>query len=235
MMLAALTSLGICIFLGPRFISKLYEMKIGQSIRKEECPTLWQLHEKKENTPTMGGILILFSMVVSLFLWMDLSHSFTAILLATTLFFGGIGAWDDYLKLKKKNAKGLSAKKKFSLQCLFGLVLALYLLFPTVSESFRVGSWFHPPVVKEHVAKKGKAHELVTVKQQEYAGRLYVPFFQETPFDVFRSFSCRRGPFYHRGGCGLFECSEFNRWIGWSSCRLPCDGRLFSCIGSFCF
>src|ERR1700730_12882771 len=74
MMLAALTSLLISILLGPYFIRKLYELKIGQPIRKEECPLLGKLHEKKQNTPTMGGILILFSMVVSLILWMDLQH-----------------------------------------------------------------------------------------------------------------------------------------------------------------
>src|ERR1700682_2832240 len=71
MMLAAVTSLVICIFLGPRFIKKLYELKIGQSIRTDECPLLGHLHEKKKDTPTMGGALILFSMLVSLLLWMD--------------------------------------------------------------------------------------------------------------------------------------------------------------------
>src|ERR1700730_17255094 len=94
MMLAALTSLLLSIFLGPYFIRKLYELKIGQSIRKEECPLLGKLHEKKQNTPTMGGILILFSMLISLFLWMDLTHVFTLILLVTTLFLGIIGGRD---------------------------------------------------------------------------------------------------------------------------------------------
>jgi len=62
-----------CIFLGPRFIKKLYELKIGQSIRSvEECPLLAELHGKKKDTPTMGGILILSSMGMALFLWMDL-------------------------------------------------------------------------------------------------------------------------------------------------------------------
>ena len=104
--LAALTGLLFTLFLGPSFIKKLYELKIGQSIRTDECPVLAQLHQKKKDTPTMGGILILSAMVVSLFLWMDIRSSFTAILFVTTLVLGWMGGYDDYLKLKFKNAKG---------------------------------------------------------------------------------------------------------------------------------
>ena len=112
MMLAAITSMMICIFLGPRFIKKLYELKIGQTIRSEDCVLLGQLHEKKKDTPTMGGALILCSMLVSMFLWMDLQNVFTLILFITTVVLGGLGARDDYLKLKYKNTKGISGKKK---------------------------------------------------------------------------------------------------------------------------
>lgn len=113
MILAAATSLLLTIWLGPRFIKKLYELKIGQTIRSvEECPLLAQLHGKKKDTPTMGGILILSSMLISLLLWMDLRNSFTLILLLTTLVLGCLGAADDYLKLSHKNTKGLKAKKK---------------------------------------------------------------------------------------------------------------------------
>ena len=120
MLLATLTSLFVTIFLGPWFIKKLYELKTGQSIRVDDCPLLVELHQKKKETPTMGGILILFSMVVSLILWMDLKSSFTLILLITTVWLGILGGYDDYLKLKFKNSKGLSAKKKFILQNLLG-------------------------------------------------------------------------------------------------------------------
>jgi len=136
MMLAALTSLILCIFLGPRFIRKLYEMKIGQSIRKEECPLLGELHSKKENTPTMGGILILFSMLVSMFLWMDLTSPFTLILLLTTCGLGALGAMDDLKKIRKKNTKGLSAKKKLFAQISISGLIALYLFYPPFIEFF---------------------------------------------------------------------------------------------------
>ncbi len=113
MILASGTALLLTIFLGPRFIKKLYEMKIGQSIRSvEECPLLAELHGKKKDTPTMGGILILFSMVTALFLWMDLTNVFTWILLFTTVVLGCLGGADDYLKLRFKNSKGLESEKK---------------------------------------------------------------------------------------------------------------------------
>ena len=111
MILAAATALLFTIFLGPRFIKRLYELKIGQSIRSvEEVPLLAELHGKKKDTPTMGGILILSAMGAALFLWMDLGNVFTWILLLTTVVLGTLGAADDYLKLRYKNSKGLRAK-----------------------------------------------------------------------------------------------------------------------------
>ena len=180
MMLAALTSLAISILLGPYCIRKLYEMKIGQSIRKEECPLLGKLHEKKQNTPTMGGGLILLAMLVSLFLWMNLAHVFTLILLLTTLFLGAIGCRDDYLKLKYKNAKGMSARRKLFFQLLLSLVIAAYFLWPPFSQVFANGEWFHPPVIKESVVnKEGIGHVSHLLSVREYASRLYMPFFKE--------------------------------------------------------
>lgn len=183
MMLAALTSLLISIFLGPYFIRKLYEMKIGQPIRKEECPLLGKLHEKKQDTPTMGGILILFSMLISLFLWMDLTHIFTLLLLITTLCLGFIGGRDDYLKLKYKNAKGMSARGKLFCQLLLCLVITSYFLWPTVSEMIGYGNWFQPPVIKEFVNVKeganGHASQIVPLSMSDYISRIYIPFFKE--------------------------------------------------------
>ena len=124
MILAAVTALLVTILCGPRFIKKLYELRIGQQVRMEDCPLLGQLHEKKQNTPTMGGILILFSMLVSMVLWMDLSHAFTMILLLTTLSLGAIGGYDDYLKLRYRNTAGLASRKKLLWQGLFSLAVA---------------------------------------------------------------------------------------------------------------
>lgn len=184
-MMAAVTSLLLAIFLGPIFIRKLYEMKIGQPIRKEDCPLLGQLHEKKENTPTMGGVLILFCMVISLLVWMDLTHIFTLILLITTLFLGWVGGRDDYLKLKYKNSKGMSAKKKFFFQFILSLFVSVYFLWIPAQEMLNQGEWFKPPIVKEQIQTRDPLkdfQEITTVKvipPLEYASRLYLPFFKD--------------------------------------------------------
>lgn len=190
MMLAAGISLLLSIFLGPFFIRKLYELKVGQYIRKEECPLLGQLHEKKQKTPTMGGMLILFSMVVSLLLLMDWTHIFTLILFLATIFFGLLGGIDDYLKLKLKNTKGLSAKKKLFFQCIFSFGIALYLLWPPFSESLSHEKWFNPPVVKQTtiVQHQDPAPTNSTLTLQEYASRVYFPFFKD-PIYIFSGFS----------------------------------------------
>lgn len=146
--LGALTSLLVTIFYGKVFIKKLYELKIGQTIRKEECPLLGELHRKKEDTPTMGGVLILFSMLVSLLLWMDLTQPFTIILACTTIFLGVLGGIDDYLKLKHRNSKGLSGRKKMVAQLGFGLLLALYLLGPFSEQYGPFMSWVYIPFIK---------------------------------------------------------------------------------------
>lgn len=203
MMLAAMTSLLISIFLGPAFIKKLYELKIGQSIRTDECPLLGELHAKKKDTPTMGGILILFSMMISLLLWMDLTHVFTLILFLTTIVLGFVGGRDDYLKLKYKNTKGLSAKKKLGVQLFLSALIALYLFSPFFNQALQMGRWFAPPVVKEQKILKIFSDPLVAVAEnkkfdprlssngikeenlqipisvREYASRLYVPFFKD--------------------------------------------------------
>lgn len=190
MILAALTSLLLVIFLGPWFISVVGMIKNTQPARTEDCPALKQLHQVKRKTPKMGGVLILFSMLVAMLMWMDLKHIFTLILFLTTLIFGLLGACDDYLKLKYSNNKGISAKKKLYCQAVVSGLLALYLLSPTVSEAVSAGTWFQPPTIKEQVPQIVKmpdgSDELVMQHRpltlSEYASRFYVPFLKEPLF-----------------------------------------------------
>lgn len=178
MILAALTGLLLTIFLGPRFIKKLYELKIGQPIRSlQEVPLLAELHGKKKDTPTMGGLLILFSMVVALFLWMDLSNIFTWILLLTTLVLGYVGARDDYLKLKYKNSKGLKARFKMLYQLGFSFIVAAFLLFPHISHFAES----RLPTAKEQVIVKSQI-KTTNYSMDQYMGRLYVPFWKDPVF-----------------------------------------------------
>lgn len=170
MMLAAITGLALSIAFGPWVIRRLYELKVGDVKRMGDCPPLALLHDKKKDTPTMGGSLILFSMLFSMLLWMDLSHVFTIILLITTAFLGAVGARDDYLKLKYKSSKGLSGKKKLFCQVLLGAILALYLLMPETVRFEFMPEWIVQPQVRD-------GHTYLSI--EEYASRVFIPFFKE--------------------------------------------------------
>jgi len=121
---ASITALFLCIALGPWLIQKLREFQIGQYIR-EEGP---KSHMKKAGTPTMGGILIIISIVVPTLLWANLANGYIWIALFGLISFGLIGFWDDYAKLRRKQNLGLSVKEKFLLQVLAALVVGFILL-----------------------------------------------------------------------------------------------------------
>jgi phospho-N-acetylmuramoyl-pentapeptide-transferase len=129
--LATMTALVISFVIGPRMIRKLTEYKIGQSVR-DDGP---QTHLIKAGTPTMGGALILVSIMVTTLLWADLRNRFVWVVLLVTLGFGTVGWVDDYRKVVQRNPKGLSAGKKLLLQSLIGLVAAIYLAFSVSAPS----------------------------------------------------------------------------------------------------
>lgn len=188
MILASLTSVALTIFLGPSFIRRLYALRIGQPIRsKEECPLLYELHEKKKDTPTMGGILMLFSMIISLLLFMDLTHIFTWILLLGTLFLGAVGSFDDYMKLKKKNTKGISPRKKMLSQILFSCALGVYLLYPPFTDWISQKTLLKAPLAKEYIRNKKASPQLVQLTTQEYMKKVYFPF-KKKPLFYFQGF-----------------------------------------------
>jgi phospho-N-acetylmuramoyl-pentapeptide-transferase len=116
---ASLTSLFLCILLGPWLIGKLREFQIGQHIR-EDGP---KSHQKKAGTPTMGGVLIIISILVPTLLWADLRHLYVWIAIFALLAFGYIGFVDDYAKVMNKRNLGLTAKQKFGLQMAVAAVI----------------------------------------------------------------------------------------------------------------
>ena len=115
---ASLTAFLICFLLGPWAIRKLSRLQIGQYIR-EDGP---QTHRQKAGTPTMGGLLMLFAIVVSTLLWTDLTNRYVWIVLWVTIGFGAVGFVDDYLMQIKKRSKGLSARSKFILQWILAVI-----------------------------------------------------------------------------------------------------------------
>ncbi len=121
--LAAVTALLMALLIGPRMISLLSHYQIGQVVRTDGP----QSHLQKTGTPTMGGGLILVAMGIGTLLWADLSSRFVWVLLGTTLAFGLIGFYDDYLKLVVGNSKGLPARYKYLAQSLAALAIALSL------------------------------------------------------------------------------------------------------------
>src|SRR5271167_1823203 len=121
--LAAMTALLMALFIGPLMIAMLNRYQIGQRVRSDGP----QSHLQKTGTPTMGGGLILVAMGISTLLWADLSSRFVWVLLGTTLAFGLIGFYDDYLKLVVGNSKGLPARWKYLAQSVVGLTTALVL------------------------------------------------------------------------------------------------------------
>ena len=116
---ASLTSLFLCVMLGPWLIHKLREFQIGQHIR-EDGP---KSHQKKAGTPTMGGVLIIISILVPTLLWADLRHLYVWISLFALLAFGYIGFIDDYSKVINKRNLGLTAKQKFGMQMFVAAVI----------------------------------------------------------------------------------------------------------------
>jgi len=115
--LATLTSLVFILFFGKTFIRFIAKQKYGQIIRNEGP----QSHLEKKGTPTMGGLLILFSIVFSCLCWGDLSNKYLLVSIAVTFLFGVIGLIDDYLKLRYSNSKGLSGRSRILWEILVAL------------------------------------------------------------------------------------------------------------------
>ncbi|KAA3634217.1 MAG: phospho-N-acetylmuramoyl-pentapeptide-transferase [Calditrichaeota bacterium] len=122
---ATITALIICLILGPFFIKLLKKYQVKESIRKEGPES----HQKKEGTPTMGGLIILSGIIIPTLLWADLSNFYVLTVLLVTAWLGLIGYMDDYLKAIKKEPKGMVGKKKLIGQFSIGLIFALCLTY----------------------------------------------------------------------------------------------------------
>ena len=133
---AAAAALACVYCAGPWFIAKLKEFKVGQPIREDEGFLLGELHKKKKNTPTMGGALLVASVVVATALFADWSSFFVPVLVGAPIFFGAIGAVDDWEKLKSRSPKGLSGKIRLLFQTFWALFVIALLFFPEFIEWF---------------------------------------------------------------------------------------------------
>jgi len=136
--MATSTAFILSLIIGPRIIRKLTQYKIGEKIRdKNESSQLYELHRHKSGVPTMGGIIIVFVIILSTFLWARLDNLYIILSLFVCVWLGILGFVDDYLKLKDLNSKkGLPATFKLIGQILLGLIVGiiLYIKVPQASR-----------------------------------------------------------------------------------------------------
>jgi phospho-N-acetylmuramoyl-pentapeptide-transferase len=122
---AGALALFICLFLGPWVIRKIKQMSIGQNIR-DEVPAQ---HKTKAGTPTMGGILMIFAILISTLLFADLTNHHTLLGLFIIIAFGLLGYADDYQKVKMGKPRGLRKRTKLIFQILFALIVGVVLYY----------------------------------------------------------------------------------------------------------
>jgi phospho-N-acetylmuramoyl-pentapeptide-transferase len=151
---AAITALAICFVFGPWLIRKLESLQIGQNIREDGPGT----HLAKSGTPTMGGIMIIFSVVISTLLWANLTNDFVWMLILVTVGFGIIGFFDDFNKLTKQNSKGISKRTRLFFEIAIALFIGIALyLKPNFSEAITI------PFFKTMLPDLGWGYVLFTV------------------------------------------------------------------------
>ncbi len=136
MVAAGLTALVLGLLLGPWFIERMRQLQYGHSNVREDTP---ESHQKKTGTPSMGGALILLSLLVAVLLFGDLRSRLVWAALLVTLGYGAIGFADDYLKISKRNSKGLPGRQKLFWQVV--VVLVVWVVFLT-DHHFRLDSSF---------------------------------------------------------------------------------------------
>jgi len=150
---ASLTALFTGLIIGPLVINRLRDFQIGQYIR-EEGP---KAHQKKAGTPTMGGVLIVISIVVPTLLWADLTNRFVWIAVLATCAFAAIGFTDDYTKVIHKRNLGLTARAKLGLQILTSILVAVALIAMEKRELYSTKlvvpflKQFHPDLVIDNL------------------------------------------------------------------------------------
>jgi phospho-N-acetylmuramoyl-pentapeptide-transferase len=167
---AGLVSLLIGLLLGPLFIERMRVIQYGATNVREDTP---ETHKKKAGTPSMGGALILLAVTFSTLLFADLRNHLVWAALLVTLGFGLIGFWDDFLKISKRNSKGLAGKKKLLLQVL--VVVAVY--YGVLTDwDFRRIDGFPWLVVGSYVDLHLTLPFVPTQFFQPNLGWLYLPF-----------------------------------------------------------
>lgn len=134
MLMAALSSFVLTVATGKVFIAKLVSLKVGHRVRVQDCSALAEKYDKSTAIPSMGGVIFIFSMIVSAFLWMDNFSPYALLFSFMLVTMGAIGFIDDYLKVRG-HKNGISARTKFLLQVLCVSSVAFYLHSETIYQT----------------------------------------------------------------------------------------------------
>ena len=134
---ALVFSFTLSLILGPGLIQRLRALKVGQPVRefKKKENQQFNIHQHKSGTPTMGGIMIVISTVSAALLFCSPYSTYVWMTLFVFVGAGALGFWDDYLKVTKKNNKGVSGKQKIVVQVILGAVLGLLMYFSDDSNT----------------------------------------------------------------------------------------------------
>ena len=139
---SSVTAFLISIFVGPLVIRWLVDQKIVNLVKREHAEKIHEFYAGKVAVPTMGGILIVASIVMANLFWGNLTNHYLVLSLLVVLWFGFIGFLDDWIKLKQKNSRGLPGRIKLAGQIMLGTAIGLYLfLDPNFSKQLYVPFW----------------------------------------------------------------------------------------------
>jgi phospho-N-acetylmuramoyl-pentapeptide-transferase len=148
---AIVTAFLISIVIGPRIISILKKFNIGERVRtEEEVPGIYSAHKGKQGTPTMGGLIIISSVIISTLLWARLDNRYILLTIFSTIWLGVLGFCDDYVKLKSKKGPGLNKRMKFLGQIALGFIVGAFLFLDT-----NIDSSIYVPFLKNLVFNAG--------------------------------------------------------------------------------
>ena len=165
--MAVIVSLLISLIFGKRIISFLAKKQVGESIRDLGL----EGQVEKAGTPTMGGLIIISSILVPTILFAQLDNIYVILMIITTLWMGLIGFMDDYIKVFKKDKKGLAGKFKVLGQVSLGLLVGFIL-------------YFHPDVVmREQISTIDKSAQVVVVQEDLKSTMTTIPFVKDNEFD----------------------------------------------------
>lgn len=126
---AAFTAFFLCLILAPIFIRRLKKKEVHEGVDRNFCDELSKVQEYKKDTPSMGGIFVVASILLSMLLWADLRNPYILLTMLTCLWLAVLGFIDDYLKIRQKGHRGLHGWTKLFWQFILGSLIGCYILF----------------------------------------------------------------------------------------------------------